>query len=246
MMENTREDELEIDLKQIFYVLKEKILVILAVGLLFGCIACVATKFFMTPTYTSTSSMLLLINDKGFESTADLQMGSQLTKDYSVLITSRPVLEKTIENLKLDMSYEQLKESIAVDNPEDTRILNITVTDTDPKRTQKIVNEVVANASAFIGDKMEVTAPKIIDEGQFPTHKAGPNMKKNALLGLLLGLILSAGIFVVIAIMDDTIKTEADIEKHLGLSTLTSVPDRKDYINSKHHGKKKKNKKGRR
>ena len=190
--------------------------------------------------------MLLLINDKGFESTADLQMGSQLTKDYSVLITSRPVLEKTIENLKLDMSYEQLKESIAVDNPEDTRILNITVTDTDPKRTQKIVNEVAANASAFIGDKMEVTAPKIIDEGQFPTHKAGPNMKKNALLGLLLGLILSAGIFVVIAIMDDTIKTEADIEKYLGLSTLTSVPDRKDYINSKHHGKKKKNKKGRR
>ena len=81
MMENTREDELEIDLKQIFYVLKEKILVILAVGLLFGCIACVATKFFMTPTYTSTSSMLLLINDKGFESTADLQMQGNRIKN---------------------------------------------------------------------------------------------------------------------------------------------------------------------
>ena len=68
-------------------------------------------------------------------------------------------------------------------------------------------------------------------------------MKKNALLGLLLGLFLSAGIIVVIAIMDDTIKTEEDIEKYLGLSTLTSVPDRKDYI--KKHGKKKKSKKGR-
>lgn len=245
-MGNTREDELEIDLKQIFYVLKKKILVILTVGLLFGCIACVITKFLMTPTYTSTSSMLLLINDKGFESTADLQMGSQLTKDYSVLITSRPVLEKTIENLKLDMAYEQLKANVMVDNPADTRILNITVTDTEPEMAQKIVNEVAEISSKFIGEKMEVTSPKIIDEGQFPVHKAGPSMKKNALLGLMLGLILSAGIFVVIAIMDDTIKTEEDIEKYLGLSTLTSVPDRKDYINRKNHGKKKKNKKGRR
>ena len=56
-------------------------------------------------------------------------------------------------------------------------------------------------------------------------------------------MILSAGIFVVIAIMDDTIKTEEDIEKYLGLSTLTSVPDRKDYVNQKRHGKKKKRKK---
>lgn len=246
MMENTREDELEIDLKQIFYVLKKKILIILTVGFLFGCIACVITKFFMTPTYTSTSSMLLLINDQGFETTADLQMGSQLTKDYSVLITSRPVLEETIENLKLDMNYEQLKANIAIDNPADTRILNITVTDEKPEMAQKIVNEVAVNSSEFIGEKMEVTAPKIIDEGQFPTYKAGPSMKRNALLGLLLGLLLSVGIFVIIAVMDDTIKTEEDIEKYLGLSVLTSVPDRKDYINQKRHGKKKKNKKGRR
>ena len=83
MMENTREDELEIDLKQIFYVLKEKISGYLAdrTFIWLHCLCCY--KIFMTPTYTSTSSMLLLINDKGFESTADLQMGSQLTKDYS-------------------------------------------------------------------------------------------------------------------------------------------------------------------
>lgn len=244
MMENTREDELEIDLKQIFYVLKEKILVILAVGLLFGCLSCVATKLLITPTYTSTSSMLLL-TDQGLETVSDVQMGTQLTKDYSVLITSRPVLDETVKNLDLELSYEELKEKISVENPEGTRILNITVEDSEPKMAQKIVNEVASISSQFIGDKMEVKAPKIIDEGQLPTHKASPNMKKNALLGLLLGLFLSAGIIVVIAIMDDTIKTEEDIEKYLGLSTLTSVPDRKDYINEKKHGKKKKSKKGR-
>ena len=150
-----------------------------------------------------------------------------------------------MKNLDLELPYEELKEKISVENPEGTRILNITVEDSEPKMAQKIVNEVASISSQFIGDKMEVKAPKIIDEGQLPTHKASPNMKKNALLGLLLGLFLSAGMIVVVAIMDDTIKTEEDIEKYLGLSTLTSVPDRKDYINEKKHGKKKKGKKGR-
>ena len=45
--------------------------------------------------------------------------------------------------------------------------------------------------------------------------------------------MLSAGIVVVVTIMNDSIKTEDDIEKHLGLSTLAVVPDRKDYVNSK-------------
>ncbi len=244
-MENTRDEELEIDLKQIFYVLKEKMLIILAMGLLFACLSCVVTKFLITSTYTSTSSMLLLM-ENGIESVSDLQMGSQLTKDYSVLITSRPVLDETIKNLKMDMTYSELKGKITVENPQDTRILNITVTDSDPKMAQKIVNEVASISSQFIGEKMEVKAPKIIDEGQLPTKKSSPSMKKNAVLGLFLGLLLSAGAFVVIAIMDDTIKSEEDIEKYLGLSTLTSVPDRKDYINEKKHGKKKKkSKKGR-
>ncbi len=244
MMENTREDELEIDVKQVLYVLKEKMLMIIAIGLIFGCLSCVVTKLFITPKYTSTSSMLLLM-DNGLESVSDVQMGTQLTKDYSVLITSRPVLDEAIDNLKLDMTYEELQEKITVENPEETRILNITVEDSKPEKAQKIVNEVTTISAKFIGEKMEVKAPKIIDKGQLPTKKSSPSMKKNALLGLILGLILSAGIFVLTTIMDDTIKSEKDVEKYLGMSTLTSVPDRKDYINEKKHGKKKKSKKGR-
>lgn len=69
-------------------------------------------------------------------------------------------------------------------------------------------------------------------------------MKKNAALGLLLGLFVSAGAFVVIAILDDTIKTEEDVEKYLGLSTLTSVPDRKDYLMKRNMEKRKKVRRG--
>ena len=56
-------------------------------------------------------------------------------------------------------------------------------------------------------------------------------------IGALLGMILCAAIVIVRALMDDSICAEEDIEKYLGISTLSVIPDRKDYINGS--GKKK-------
>ena len=243
-MENMHDDEMEIDLREIFYALKNRIFMILAVGLLCGCLSCVYTKFFMTPVYTSTSSMLVLTKETTLSSLADLQMGSQLTKDYTVLTTSRDVLQKVIENQELNISYKALKSCITLDNPTDTRILNVSVTYPDAEKAKAIVDELANVASSYIGDKMEVIPPKIIEDGEIPTVQTSPSMSKNTMLGLLAGLILSAGIVVVITIMNDSIKTEDDIEKYLGISTLAVVPDRKDYIGKKKKSKKKKSSKG--
>lgn len=243
-MENMHDDEMEIDLREIFYALKKRIFMILAVGLLCGCLSCVYTKFFMTPVYTSTSSMLVLTKETTLSSLADLQMGSQLTKDYTVLTTSREVLQKVIENQELNISYKALKSCITLDNPTDTRILNVSVAYPDAEKAKAIVDELANVASSYIGDKMEVIPPKIIEDGEIPTVQTSPSMSKNTMLGLLAGLILSAGIVVVITIMNDSIKTEDDIEKYLGISTLAVVPDRKDYIGKKKKSKKKKSSKG--
>lgn len=238
-MENTREDELEIDLREVFFALKKRLLIILAVGLLFGCASCAYTKFFMEPVYTSSSTMLVLTKETTLASVADLQLGSQLTKDYSVLINSRPVMQEVVDNLGLDMDYKALRASVTVTNPEDTRILQLSVTNSDPETAKAIVDELASVSSQYIGDKMEVVPPKIIEEGEIPTVRTSPSMKKNAVLGILAGLVLSAGIIVVMTVLDDTIKSEDDIAKYLGISTLSSVPDRKDYIGKKNKRKNK-------
>lgn len=243
MEKNIYDDEIEIDLREVFFAIRRKFLVIIATGLFFGCLACIFTKFFMTPVYTSTSSMLVLTKETTLASLADLQMGSQLTNDYRILITSRPVVEEVIENLNLDTDYKTLTEDITVENPSDTRILNISVDNHDAELAAEIVNEISSVSSEFIGDKMEVTPPKIIEKGEIPTLKSGPSITKNTLLGILIGLLISGGIVVVMTIMDDTIKCEDDIEKYLGIPMLASVPDRKDYIST---GRKNKNKKRKR
>lgn len=233
-------DEVEIDLRELFFALKKHILVILAALLAGAVIAGVYTKAFITPMYSATSTMLVLTKETTLTSLADLQLGSQLTSDYSMLITSRTVLEDVVDELNLDMDYKALKSSISINNPTDTRILEITVTNSDPKMCKTIVDKLSTTASKFIGEQMEVTEPKIIEEGEVPTAKISPNTKKNIMIGALAGFILSAGVVVLLTLMDDTIKTEEDIERYLGLSTLASVPDRRDYIT----GKRKKKRKG--
>ena len=106
-----------IDLLELFYVLKKKILLILMAALIGGCVAGVYTQFFMTPVYSSMSSILVLSKETTLTSLADLQLGASLTSDYTVLIKSTPVLEQVIENLNLDTTVEELKNQISINNP---------------------------------------------------------------------------------------------------------------------------------
>lgn len=237
-MEKKHEEELQIDLFELLYALKKKILWILVAGLLVGCIAGAYTQIFIAPTYTSTSSMLVLSKETTLTSIADLQLGSQLTSDYQVLIKSTPVMEQVIENLGLNMSTGALKSAVSIENPSSTRILNLSVTSTDPELAKQIVDELASVASEYIADKMEVVPPKVIEEGEIPVYKDGPNVKKNALLGLLAGFAVSGGLVVLFFMMNDSIKTEDDVSRYLGISTLATVPDRKDYIGGKKKGKK--------
>lgn len=237
------DDEIEIDLMELFYALKKRILIIAAVLVLGAGIAGAYTKIFVTPVYSATSTMLVLTKETTLSSLADLQIGSQLTQDYSMLLTTRTVLQDVIDNLGLDMTYRQLESCIKINYPEDTRIMEITVSNPDPEMAKKIVDELSEVGAEFIGDQMEVVPPKVVEAGEVPENPDSPSLKKNVMLGALAGLVVSAGIVVLMTIMDDTLKSEDDIERYLGMSTLASVPDRKDYITGK---SKKKSKKRRR
>lgn len=241
------EDAMQIDLMEVFFALKKRILIIAAAFLAGAALVGAYTKLLVTPVYSSTAKLLVLSKETTLTSLADLQLGAQLASDYSVLLTSRPVLQETIENLDLNEGYGALRSHISVVNPADTRILEITVTDPDPEMAKTIVNELADVSSAYIGRQMEVVPPKVIEEGVVPSAPTSPNVMKNTILGALAGLVIAAGIIVVRTIINDTIRSEDDVEKYLGIPVLASIPDRKDYISGRtsKQAKKKKRRKRR-
>ena len=233
-------DEIQIDLLELAYALKKKLWLIV-LGLIIGAFgAGLYSKVILTPIYKSTAMVYVLSKETTLTSLADLQIGSQLTKDYSVLVTSRPVLEEVIENQQLNMSVDELERMIHIGNPTDTRVLTITISDTDPVRAQALAKEVAKTSSRYIGDIMEMVPPKIIEEGVVAEKPSSPSVKKNVLVGGLAAAVLISGIICLRVVMDDTIKTEEDVEKYLGLTVLSSIPDADESSKSEKSRRKKK------
>lgn len=221
-------DEIEIDLMEVLYSLKRKLWLVLAVTLLCGSIAGVFAGVVMDPVYTSTSKMLVLTKETTLSSLADLQMGSQLAQDYRILIESRPVMEEVLEKCGLDedMKYEQLLEKMTIENMDDSRILSISVEDNDPEQAKLLVDTVAEVSSDYIAESMEITPPKVIETGEIPTSKTSPSVMKFMAIGMCLGFLVMAGAVAVQTILNDTIQSEEDIQKYLGVSTLAVVPDK--------------------
>lgn len=219
------DDEIEIDLLELFYALRHRWWAILLALVIGAGAAGVYTKKLIAPHYQSTSMVYVLSKETTLASLADLQIGSQLTKDYSVIIKSRPVLQEVIDKQNLAMTTDELGEMITIDNPKDTRILSITVEDIEPMRAKAIVDEVTKSASNYIGDIMEMVPPKIIEDGVVAVKPSSPSVKKNAAVGGLGLAVLVCGLICLKTVLDDTIKSEEDIEKYLGLSVLAVIPD---------------------
>lgn len=222
--------EIEIDLREIFAVIKDKIAVIILVALLGASVAFIYTKFFVQPTYKSEFQVYVTNNDQiNYSSSSvessDLTASLALTKDYRDIIKSTYVLEQVINELSLNISTEELSGKITVATSTDSRIITIYVTDTDPWKTKSIADSVAKIAKARVAEIIGTDTVKNIDEEAKVGKQVGPNIKLNILIGLLAGMLLSAVVVVVRFMLDDTIKSQEDVEKYLELSVLGLIPD---------------------
>ena len=224
-MEKRNSDETEIDLRQIFSVILSKVVIIIMIGIIFGLAAFLGSKLLIRPTYQSTTSLYVLNKQEGTATTYnDLQSSAQLTKDYMVLVTSRTVLEQVISELQLNVSTGELAGRIAVENPTNTRMLNVTVSGHDQYQVKEIADKVAAISAESICNIMQIEKVNVVDKANLPMAPSSPNSMKNAVIAGILGVLLTIAVIVIRFMMNDTITTSEDVERYLGLSTLALIP----------------------
>ena len=224
-MEN-KNDELEIDLLGLLLYLKKKLWIIVAVAVLFAIGGFVVSNFFIAPTYTASTRMYVLNRSNETNVVAsDFQISTYVLNDYKELIIGRNVTKEVIERLNLTgISPNGLAGKISVSSPTNTRVLQINVTDTDPKRAADIANTVREVAAVQIKDIMDVDAVKMVYAAEVPGGPSAPNVSRNTMLATIVGVALSVVVFAVIYLLDDTIRTEEDVEKRLGLTVMGVIP----------------------
>ena len=231
--------EIEIDLKDLFFELMSNWMMIGISTILVALIMFCISKFILVPEYQSTSELYVLSKSTSITTIADIQMGTNLTNDYIVVVKGRPVLEQVITNLGLDETYGTLKEKVSINNPSNSRILDITVTDQDPKRAKLIADEIAKVGSAFIAEKMVQDPPTIIQYGYVNQNPVSPNVLTNTVLGAAVGAFLAMAIIIITYLMNDTIMSADDIERKLGLNVLGTLPLEEEEYDGRKGSKKK-------
>lgn len=217
-----KNESIELDLVDLFYYLKKKIALIVAVTLVATLLGCLVTVFAIPNQYTA-STRIYVLNRSDDLAYSDIQLTDKLLNDYKVLITGRNVTKQVVQELGLNMSYGELANSISVTAPQNTRVVQISVEHTDPELAARLADAVCETASSQIQNIMAVDV-KIIYEAEVPTAPTSPNVKLNTVLAGLIGFVGVVAVLCIIYAMDDSIRSEEDVERYLGLSTLGTIP----------------------
>jgi len=218
------EDEIEVDLKELFFVLLSKWHLIALSGFLCALIAMTTAMFLIPEKFESKTSIYIYNQQKENLTYTDLQTGSTLTKDYEILVKGRTILESVVEKLDLDFTYGQIKSMVSVNVPESTRIVEITVRTKDPYLSRDLADEIREISSKSIAEVMGVDAVNVVETANLPEGKCSPSITKYTLIGGILGGFLACGILLIMYLFNDTIRTQDDIERYLGLSALGVIP----------------------
>lgn len=219
-------NNLEMDLKQIFYVLRERMLMIAMVTFVCGVVAYIYTETRITPVYSSKSSVYIVNWDNSDDkaSSSDLAAATSLTQDFERMLESDVVMDEVIANLGLKISTNKLRSQVRITNPLNTRMLEITATCEDPVLAKKIVDELADVGKKQLVRLMKLEEVNIVDYGKVPTAPSAPNVKRNVTVCAFAGMVLICIWYLAQFFMDDTIKSAADVERYLNANVLASLP----------------------
>lgn len=229
-----------IDLVEMFYRLLGSWKLILCLALVCAIAAGVYTVYFVTPMYQATSVIYVLNRSDSAINMSDLQIGSALTSDYVKLFSMWEIHEQVIDRLDLPYSYGTARSMLSVNNSNNTRMLDLTVTSPSPKEAADMANAYAEVAADYIAERMVTERPTIISTALVPANPVSPSKTRNVMLGFLLGGVTAAGFVVVRMLLDDKYKTAEDIRKYTGLVTLAVIPvEEENNPQHRKNGKKK-------
>ena len=214
----------EIDLKELCEFIKNKLglLIIITVGICL--LGCVYGLFLQKPMYKSYSTIILSGSDSQITQ-SELSLSKSLVDTYAEIVKSRRVLEQVIEELNLDTTYEKLSNKISVTSVNNTEIIKIIVTDTDPTEAKNIANVTANYFTKEVVDLYKVNNVNVLDEANTTSIPYNINVAKQIIIYLFIGFIIGAGVLFIIFYFDRTIKSAEQVEQKIKLPILGSVEE---------------------
>lgn len=221
----------DIDLKELFMIFWNKKIQIILLVILFAIIGAIYTIGFITPMYTSSTTLVLATS--GSENTqdatnsitaTDVTLNSKLVSTYSELVKSKKVLRQVIANLNIDVEEEELRKNITVSSVKDTELIEITVSNKNSEYSAQIANEIAKVFSEEVNEIYNINNIHVVDEAEIAENPSNINISKNVIIFAFVGIVISIAYVLVANMLDTTVKSAEEIEKDYGIPVIAAIP----------------------
>ncbi|ENZ03158.1 hypothetical protein HMPREF1092_00344 [Clostridium thermobutyricum] len=224
-------NEENINISEIFQVLKIKYKLIVAIVIGFVAVASVLSFFVITPKYEAKVKLFIGKEESkdnlGYNS-SEIQMYQKLLTTYAEIIKTEDLVQGAVTKANIDLGKMEAKDvlnSLVVTPRSDTQILEIVYKDSNPQRAVDIVNSITNDFIAKSKKLITNGNVQIIQKAKVPENPVSPNKKLNILISLVLGLMVGVGIVLLLEFMDNTFKSKEDLEKVLDLPVIGAIPE---------------------
>lgn len=212
-----------IDLRELISMMRNYLKWIIFIPLLFALIGGLVSFFLIDPTYEARTTLMVNKSKEAQQGLTmeDVNFGRQVIYTYAEIAKSNAVMEK----VRRDMGLENGEPfNVEVAPLKDTQILNVKVQSTDPSFAFNAANSIASNFSKEVIRVAKVDNVQIVDYATLPINPIKPNKILNTLASALVGLFFVIGIVFLKEMLNATIRTEKDVEVHLGLNVIGKIP----------------------
>lgn len=214
----------EIDLKELLTFIKTKLGLLITITATVCIIGCIYGLFIQTPMYQSDTTVILSNSESTITNT-DIALYKNLVTTYAEIVKSRRVLNQVIEELNLDITYEELSEQVSVSAVNDTEIIRITVSNKDAIQAKNIANITANYFTEEVAELYNMNNVDILDEAIEAKSPYNINIIKQVAIYFIIGFVLAAGVLFIIFYFDRTIKSIEQVEQKIKLPILGGVQE---------------------
>lgn len=227
--EEDKNEDVEIDLVEIWQVIKKQFGLLVVIVILCAILAGVISKFFIAPKYTSSSTIFLTpsISETGVVDYTSQNSNEKLVNNVMALLVQDNILSEVAKQTGME-SIEELRDQIEVSNDTNTTLVKVEATTLDPKLSKNIVNSMVNIFIDTMQENLNLKNIEIVDKAKLSYEPSGPNIKKNILIGAAAGFVIDALIVVLKVLTNTRLKSKEEAEKYLNLPVFCELPVIKD------------------
>ncbi|MFC0395973.1 YveK family protein [Paenibacillus mendelii] len=233
------------ELKHYFKIIQKKFWLVAIIVIAACAVTAIRSYYMTTPTYIANAKLVVNQTATGeaivLPNASLIQSNIMMINSYKEIIRSAAIMNKVVEKYPdLNVTARELAAKISITSANNSQIMNLFYKDTSYEKAAKSVNAISRVFKKEVPVIMKVDNVMVLNEA-IVDDNVGPlstNPVSNLLISFIVSLIIALGIVFLLDYLDNTYRTEAELENDLGLPMLAVVTkfskvDRSEPLNAK-------------